>query len=161
MIDSRLLLISRDDILEVADSKDGAKLFRLLARLTRQGFQLLSTAPQPDRWTREHGGPDDALLGPDSIRKRLLDAGGVLDGVYYVPRSSWTQRRNREQALHDIIDRYATTARNCYLFSSSKKFVRVASGEGIHAKFLDRHTSLISELKNLAKQSESGSSADT
>lgn len=155
MVDSRLLLISRDDILDVADSKDGANLFRLLARLTRKGFHLLSTAPQPDRWTREHGGPDDALLGPDSIRKRLLDAGGVLDGVYYVPKSSWTQRRNREQALHDIVDRYATTPGNCYLISSSKKFVRVAVSEGINVIVLDRHSSLISELKNLAQQSDS------
>ena len=98
MQDRHLLLISRDDILSLMGDGQDTRLFRLLARFTRSGFHLLATASQPERWSSSHGGPDDALLGPDSIRKRLSDAGGALDGVYYVPRSLLTQKRNRVQA---------------------------------------------------------------
>lgn len=144
-------MISRDDILRSADDKRGDPLYRALARLTRQGFQLLATASQPDDWTRAHGGPDDALLGPQSIRKRLADAGGQIDGIYYVPRSLFTQKRNREQALRDIMKRYAIEADNCYLLSSSGKFVEAAAELGIHATPLNQDRQLIQELRALLK----------
>jgi hypothetical protein len=149
--EQRLLMISRDDILATGAGAQGERLFRTLARLTRAGYQLLATAPQPDDWTREHGGPDDALLGPDSIRKRLADAGGILDGVYYVPRSLFTQRRNREAALTDIMQRYGIEARNCHLFSSSRKFVEAASSLGINATTLGGDKQLMQALKALLK----------
>jgi len=145
----RLLLISRDDILKFADGNHDAGLFRILARFTRQGYHLLATAPQPDQWSSRHGGPDDALLGPESIHERLADAGGVLDGVYYVRRSLLTQKRNRIQALQDILERYAANTDHCYLFSSSKKFVEVARELGIHATHLNKKHMLASELKTL------------
>jgi hypothetical protein len=154
MPDQRLLMISRDDILEVGAAKQGDRLFRTLARLTRLGFQLLATAPQPDDWSREHGGPDDALLGPDSIRKRLADAGGAIDGIYYVPRSLFTQKRNREAALRDIMKRYAIQPRQCRLFSSSRKFVDAALDLGIDATALADGKQLMQELKTLLKQVE-------
>jgi len=154
MADQQLLMISRDDILRVGASKQGDRLFRTLARLTRSGFQLLATASQPDDWTRDHGGPDDALLGPDSIRKRLEDAGGVLDGIYYVPRSLFTQRRNREAALADIMKRYGLAPGNCHLFSSSRKFVEVASGMGIKATDLSSGIPLMQGLKLLLQKLE-------
>jgi hypothetical protein len=145
----RLLLISRDDILDVADGEHNTRLFRILARFTRQGYHLLATAPQPDQWSSSHGGPDDALLGPGSIRERLADAGGVLDGVYYVQRSLLTQKRNRVQALEDILQRYATNPDHCHLFSSSRKFVEVARELGIHATHLNTRRRLSTELKTL------------
>ena len=145
----RLLLISRDDILNVADGGHDTRLFRILARFTRQGYHLLATAPQPDRWSSSHGGPDDALLGPGSIRERLADAGGVLDGVYYVQRSLLTQKRNRIQALQDILLRYSASPGHCHLFSSSRKFVEVAGELGIHATHLNGEHRLTSELKAL------------
>ncbi len=145
----RLLLISRDDILKFADGNHDTSLFRILARFTRQGYHLLATAPQPDQWSSRHGGPDDALLGPESIHERLADAGGVLDGVYYVRRSLLTQKRNRIQALQDILERYAANTDHCYLFSSSKKFVEVARELGIHATHLNKKHKLASELKTL------------
>ena len=148
----RLLLISRDDILNVVDSEPDTRLFRTLARFTHQGYHLLATAPQPDRWS-SHGGPDDALLGPGSIRERLADAGGVLDGVYYVQRSLLTQKRNRVQALRDILQRYAVNPDHCHLFSSSRKFVEVARELGIHATRLRRECSLTSELNTLLQES--------
>jgi len=151
MQDRRLLLISRDDILRSADDKQGTRLFRLLARFTRHNFHLLATAPQPDRWFATHGGPDDALLGPDSIRKRLADAGGVLDGVYYVPRSLLTQKRNREQALQDILHRYSVIPDQCHLLSSSRKFVQTGRDLGIHVVYLNRERTLMGELKALSK----------
>ncbi len=145
----RLLLISRDDILKTVENTANNRLFRVLARLTRQGCQLLVTAPQPDRWSSSHGGPDDALLGPGSIREQLVDAGGVLDGFYYVPRSLFTQKRNRVQALQDILQRYATSPDHCHLFSSSKKFVEAAMELGIHGRHLNKEHKLRAELKTL------------
>jgi hypothetical protein len=145
----RLLLISRDDILNVLDGKHDTRLFRILARLTRHGCHLLATAPQPERWSSSHGGPDEALLGPGSIRERLADSGGVLDGVYYVQRSLLTQKRNRVQALKDILHRYAASPDHCHLFSSSKKFVEVARELGIHATRLNNQRGLSNELETL------------
>jgi hypothetical protein len=152
MAEQRLLMISRDDILRLGVGKQGEVLFRTLARLTRAGFQLLATAPQPDDWSRDHGGPDDALLGPDSIRKRLADAGGILDGVYYVPRSLFTQKRNREAALADIMKRYGIAPSNCHLFSSSRKFAEAAADLGIDATTLGTDKELMQGLKALLKQ---------
>ena len=151
MAEQRLLMISRDDILSVGAGEQGETLFRVLARLTRAGFQLLATAPQPDDWSRDHGGPDDALLGPDSIRKRLSDAGGVLDGVYYVPRSLFTQKRNREAALSDIMKRYGIAPSHCHLFSSSRKFAEAAADLGIDAVALGDDRQLMHGLKALLK----------
>ena len=151
----KLLMISRDDILDVA-SREGAELYRKLARFTRQGFHLLATAPQPDQWSSEHGGPDMSLLGPDSIRRHLADVGGILDGVYYVPRSLMTQRRNREEALSDMMRRFSAKSGNCYLFSSSRKFLQAATDLGINACHLNRERQLMDELDTLLqRQSES------
>jgi hypothetical protein len=154
LAEQQLLMISRDDILRAGSGKQGDRLFRTLARLTRSGFQLLATAPQPDDWSREHGGPDDALLGPESIRKRLADAGGVLDGIYYVPRSLFTQRRNREAALNDIMKRYGIVPGHCHLFSSSRRFVEAASELGIDATALTSDKQLMQGLKGLLKQAD-------
>jgi hypothetical protein len=144
-------MISRDDLLAVASSRQGDRLFRILGRLTRSGYQLLATAPQPEEWTKKHGGPDDALLGPESLRKRLADAGGTLDGVYYVPRSLFTQKRNREKALQDMMKRYALPARQCHLYSSSRSFVVAAEALGINATYLGEERELLPELKSLLK----------
>jgi len=149
MVEPRLLMISRDDILRSGSGKQGERLYRTLGRLTRGGFQLLATAPQPEDWSRSHGGPDDALLGPDSIRKRLTDAGGVLDGIYYVPRSLFTQKRNRDAALADIMQRYGIGPAQCHLLSSSRKFVEAAAAMGIHATTLSDGRHLLQELKQL------------
>jgi hypothetical protein len=151
MQERRLLLISRDDILQATGQNQDTRLFRELARLTRSGFHLLATAPQPDHWSPSHGGPDEALLGPDSIRKRLTDAGGTLDGVYYVPRSLLTQKRNRVQALEDILRRYSVSADQCHLLSSQKNFVRVATSLGIVTELLGNGNKLMRALKRLSK----------
>ena len=144
-------MISRDDILRDSEGEDGELLFRTLARLTRLGVHFLATAPQPDDWSRSHGGPDDALLGPHSIRNRLNDVGGAIDGIYYVPRSLFTQKRNREQALRDIMKRYALEPDRCYLFSSSLRFVEAAQELGINATPLEKKHQLLQELMALLK----------
>ncbi|HET6565531.1 MAG TPA: hypothetical protein VFG52_08980 [Xanthomonadales bacterium] len=149
-----LLLISRDDILAVmkeADSASAERMFRMLASLTRQGYHLLATAPQPEQWTGEHGSPDDALLGPDSIRKRLSDAGGKLDGVYYLRRSLLTQRRNREDALEDILRRYGVQAENCTLISSRRKFLVAARGLGFPTIRLSKENTLLEVLEIMTR----------
>ncbi|MFC1796824.1 hypothetical protein ACFL1V_06970 [Pseudomonadota bacterium] len=151
MQESKLLLISRDDIVKASNEKHGSEIFRLLAGLTRRNFHLLATAPQPERFVSSHGGPDDALLGPNSIRKKISDEGGVLDGVYYVPRSLLTQRRNRDQALQDMLQRYSAKANHCYLLSSSRKFVNAAIEIGIRGVHLDKNHLLLNELNILAK----------
>ena len=153
----QLLLIGRDNILAVmkdADAGDAERVFRLLAALTRQGYHLLVTARQPEQWTGEHGSPDDALLGPDSIRKRLADAGGKLDGVYYLRRSLLTQRRNREDALQDILRRYGVPAENCFLISSQKKFLASARSLGFQTTQLDHDCSLLEALQPLTNPAQ-------
>jgi len=149
MAEQRLLMISRDDILGTGAGKQGERLYRTLGRLTRAGFQLLATAPQPEDWSRTHGGPDDALLGPESIRSRLTAAGGVLDGIYYVPRSLFTQKRNREAALADIMKRYGIGPADCHLLSSSRKFVEAAAAMGMHAAVLSDEKHLLQKLRQL------------
>ena len=149
MTHARLLLVSRDDIVDMMNGEAGDGAFRLLASLTRQGYHLLATAPQPEEWTGEHGSPDDALLGPNSIRKRLLDAGGRLDGVYYVRRSMLTQKRNREEALRDILQRYGAAPEHAVLLSSKRKFVKAAHKMGMKAVLLDSDHGLLQELSAL------------
>ncbi len=148
----RLLLISRDDILGEVEAGNGEALFRKLATLTRLGIHLLATAPQPEKWTGEHGSPDDSLLGPESIRKRLQDAGGKLDGVYYVRRSLLTQRRNRVDALKDILERYGVEPGNCTLLSSKRKYTRVAIDMGIEGIPLTRGNSLLTAVERLVER---------
>ena len=121
MSNVRLLLISRDDLLGLMNGDVAERAFRLIASLTRQGYHLLATAPQPEEWTGEHGSPDDALLGPSGVRKRLSEAGGNLDGIYYVRRSLLTQKRNREDALRDILQRYAAKPEQAVLRAYPQK----------------------------------------
>jgi hypothetical protein len=146
---TRLLLISRDDILGQIERGSADLLFRRLASLTRQGIHLLATAPQPEKWTGAHGSPDDALLGPESIRKRLADAGGKLDGVYYVRRSLLTQHRNRRDALNDILQRYGAAPEHCTLLSSRRKFVQVAADLGFCTRLLGRDSTLLDAVTSL------------
>lgn len=153
MASQALLMISRNDILEVAEGPEQKELFRLLAWLTRHGFHLLATAPMPDhvdsreRWLK--GGGDASLVGPESIRSRIDEAGGTLDGVYYVPRSLLTQHRNRIESLQDMMQRYAVSPEHCYLLSSSKKWVEAALELNIRATFLDEMGQIIEELTRL------------
>ena len=153
-----LLMISRADILEVAEGPEQKDLFRLLAWLTRHGFHLLATAPMPDqvdskeRWLK--GGGDASLVGPDSIRSRIDEAGGTLDGVYYVPHSFFSQNRNRTNSLMDMMQRYSVQPASSYLLSSSKKWVEAAQALEIRATYLGGDVSLIAELKSLRERAE-------
>lgn len=153
MASQALLMISRNDILEVAEGPEQKELFRLLAWLTRHGIHLLATAPMPDhsdsreRWLK--GGGDASLVGPESIRSRIDESGGTLDGVYYVPRSLLTQHRNRIESLQDMMQRYAVSSQGCYLLSSSKKWVEAALELDIRATFLNDNAQLLSELAKL------------
>ena len=148
-----LLMISRNDILAVAEGAKAKELSRLLAWLTRHRFHLLTTAPMPDhsdsreRWLK--GGGDASLVGPESIRSRIDEAGGTLDGVYYVPRSLLTQNRNRLNSLRDMMQRYAASADASYLFSSSRKWAEAALELDIRATCLDESSQLIGELGRL------------
>lgn len=156
MASQLLLMISRNDILEVAEGPDHKELFRLLAWLTRHGFHLLATAPMPDhgdsreRWLK--GGGDFSLVGPESIRSKIDEAGGTLDGVYYVPRSLLTQHRNRIDSLEDMMQRYGVAPDYSYLVSSSKKWVEAALELDVRAKYLDDSSQLIPELRLLKEQ---------
>ncbi len=158
MTTQALLLVSRKDILEVGGGPQQKELFRLLAWLTRHGFHLLATAPMPDHgnsresWLK--GGGDASLVGPESIRSRINEAGGTLDGVYYVPRSLLMQHRNRVSSLRDMMQRYSVDPSATYLFSSSRKWVEAAQGLDIRAACLDDSTQLIARLAELRKSAE-------
>ncbi|HKJ16587.1 MAG TPA: hypothetical protein VJ984_04495 [Xanthomonadales bacterium] len=159
MSEQTLLMISRDDILAVADGPQSKDLFRLLAWLTRNDFHLLATATMPDhsnsreRWLK--GGGDADLFGPDSIRSRIDEAGGTLDGVYYVPRSLLSQNKNRINSLGDMMQRYKASPNTCYLFSSSRKWAQAALQLGIQATALDKSRQLIAELTALKEKASS------
>ncbi len=155
-----LLMISRNDILDVAGGAQHKELFRLLAWLTRHGFHLLATAPMPDqggsrdkdRWLK--GGGDASLVGPESIRSRIDEAGGTLDGVYYVPHSFFAQNRNRAASLKDMMQRYAVAPESSYLLSSRKKWVEAALELDIQATWLEESDNLIAELGRLRVRAE-------
>lgn len=153
-----LLLISRNDILEVAEGPEQKELFRLLAWLTRHGFHLLATAPMPDhvdskdRWLK--GGGDASLVGPQSIRSRIDEAGGTLDGVYYVPHSFFSQNRNRIASLEDMMQRYAVDPKATFVLSSSRKWIEAALELDIQATWLESAEQLITELNKLREGAE-------
>lgn len=137
-----LLLISRRDIQAASQQKGGKRLVQLLANLTRQGFQLLATASLSNEWTRNLAVSRRSLPAPRGVRQMISEAGGTMDGVYYVPQSLLTQRTNREIALKDILTRFGTPPSECYLFSSSRKFVSAARRLDIKAFDIDSKNSL-------------------
>lgn len=152
MQSTRLLLISRSDILTAMESDSSQQVLRLLAALTRQGYHLLATAPQPAQWNGEHGNPDEALLGPNSIRKHLAALGGVLDGVYYVRRSMLTKKRSREDALLDILQRYSARPEHVVFFSSKRSFAKAARELGMQSTRLSAERDLAAGLARLADE---------
>jgi hypothetical protein len=54
--------------------------------------------------------------------------------VYYVPRSLFTQDHNREQALRDILARYAARESHTLLVSASSPFLKAAHMLGIETR---------------------------
>jgi hypothetical protein len=126
----RLLVISRDTLLDVPDPIS-EKVFRALAALSRSGRHLLISAPEPDRWVPTRGNVDNALNQQQQLMGRINDAGGSIEGVYYVPRSLLTQDRNREGALSDILKRFSVSPDEAALLSSSTPFINAAERMGL------------------------------
>lgn len=137
-----LLLISRRDILAAAQQPGGQRLVQMLANLTRHGYQLLATASLSNEWTKNLAVSRRSAPAPKGVRQIISEAGGSMDGVYYVPQSLLTQRTNRETALKDILARFGTPTSDCYLFSSSRKFVAAARRLDIKAFDIDSKNSL-------------------
>jgi hypothetical protein len=151
-----LLIIGRRDALGLAEEPGGATTFRLLAKLTRQGYQLVSTASLTHDWSKNEAVSSRSRPRPAGLRQRIEEAGGALDALYYVPHSLLTQKSRRESALRDILARFAVAAEDCYLFSSSRKFVAVAESLGIHAEVITPARplpELLEELSERAAQS--------
>lgn len=122
----QLLIISRDTLLEAERAPLGPRIFRLVASISRRGIHVLLTAPEPDHWIPTRGRVDKALADQGRLQQALHEAGGNLDGVYYVPKSLFTQDRNREGALQDIINRYELPIESALLVSASEPFLRAA-----------------------------------
>ena len=131
-----LLLISRD-CLQNLPLTDRGRVCRLLARLHRHGHHLLLTAPQPEQWAPTRGSVDHALDAQSRLQDEIQACGGEIDGVYYVPRSLFTQDRNRRGALNDIMERYGVKPADVRLFSPSSRFVGTARRLGITAERVD------------------------
>lgn len=153
MPNQSLLLISRFDLREAANGPAGERLIRKLARLTRQGYHLLSVASQPDDWTRKDAISRRSQPQPRSIRQRVSEAGGHLDGVYYIPRSVLTQKKNRLDSLRDIMSRFGMEPGNVYLLSSSKKLLKAAESLGINPLKVSRQAPLTKILSDLISES--------
>jgi hypothetical protein len=149
----RLLIISRDALLDQEKSEGSEDVYRLLAYFTRRGIQVLLTAPEPDHWVPTRGMVDDALDSQQRLQQRIRSAGGEFEGVYYVPRSLLTQNRNREGALQDILERYSISSRQAMLISGSIPFLKAASRLGIQTHEIVRtpsgDSSLRSELERI------------
>jgi hypothetical protein len=155
----KLLIISRDALLDAVSTgqkpsaTDFSRIFRVLAQLSRAGFRLLLTAPEPERWVPTRGNVDDALNNQSLLMESALEAGADLEGIYYVPRSLLTQDRNRAGALRDILKRYAIDSSRTTLISSSTPFLKAASGLGISTIEIvppgKKGTRLLSALKSL------------
>lgn len=141
-----LLLISRRDILAASQQEGGQRLVQTLANLTRQGYRLLATASLSNEWTKSLAVSRRSAPAPKGVRQIISEAGGTLDGVYYVPQSLLTQRTNRETALKDILERFGAHPAECYLFSSSRKFVVAARRLDIKAFDIDNKNPLDSLL---------------
>lgn len=137
-----LLLVSRRDILEASRQEGGRSLVQLLANLTRQGYQLLVTANLSKEWTKNLAVSRRSAPAPKGVRQIISEAGGTMDGIYYVPQSLLTQRTNRETALKDILERFGTPPSDCYLFSSSRKFVAAARRLNIKAFDIENKNTL-------------------
>jgi len=154
----KLLIISRDAILD-AGAEAAPMVFRLLAGFCRKGYSLLLTAAEPDHWVPTRGNVDNALQQQSRIQQGIQQAGGDLDGVYYVPRSLLTQDRNRLGALRDILKRYSTQATQAMLVSASIPFLKAAQRLGIetHEISQDRKGSsnLLDVLKNISSKTDS------
>jgi len=136
----KLLLISRDTLLKALSGSSGKQqdtdskqLLRNLAGLSRRGYHILLTAPEPERWVPTRGNVDDALNSQNTLMEETRAAGGELEGVYYVHRSLLTQDRNREGALRDILKRYSLDAGSATLISSSAPFLKAAERLGLTA----------------------------
>lgn len=123
---NQLLIISRDTLLDAEHSDSGPGIFRHLAKLTRKGRHLLLTAPEPDKWFPTRGNVDDVLTTQSRLQQLIQESGGDLDGVYYVPRSLFTQDRNRRGALQDILRRFGVKPGQATLISGSSPFIKAA-----------------------------------
>ncbi|NNE04904.1 MAG: hypothetical protein HKN15_04175 [Xanthomonadales bacterium] len=130
---ARLIIISRDTLLEALQSEEAQGLFRDMAALSRRGHRILLTAPEPDRWVPTRKTVDGALDSQRDLTEKARTEGADIEGIYYVPRSLLTQDRNREGALKDILARYAMKPDQATLISSSQPFLRAASRLDIDA----------------------------
>lgn len=141
-----LLIISCKPLLAAEQSPLGPKIFRRLANLTRSGSHLLLTASEPDQWFPTRGNADSVLSTQGRLQQHLQDAGGDLDGIYYVTRSVFTQDRKRSAALKDILQRYSTSGDNATLISSSKAFIKAAQRLEIKTCSLPQDEHLVDAL---------------
>ncbi|MBT8040631.1 MAG: hypothetical protein HKO85_10355 [Xanthomonadales bacterium] len=151
MSGQHLLLVSRRDLIQANDGPEADRLIRALASLTRQGFHFVATASQPDEWSRRRAESKRSRRGPRRLRDRLAEAGGVLDGVYYIPHSLLTQRARREEAIGDLLERFGTKASDCYLVTTNKKFIAAAKKFGVKAQKVNNINSLCKKLESLAE----------
>lgn len=146
MISCKLLLVAEQ-------SAQGPAVFRRLANLTRNGTRLLLTASEPDQWFPTRGNVDSVLGTQRRMLELLQDAGGDLDGIYYIPRSVFTQDRKRFAALKDILWRYSDDGESATLISSSKAFIKAAQKLEITTRSLaeNEHTAeaLLETLEKL------------
>jgi len=144
-----LLLISRKDLVLACDEPGGEQMIRLLAGLTRRGFSFVATASQPSEWSRSKAESKRGRPGPRRLRDRLAEAGGLLDGVYYIPQSLMTQRTRNEEALRELLDRFGTEAKDCYLVSTDRALLATARKMQVNAIKISEKSDLVVILGDL------------
>ncbi len=117
---SRLVIINRDILPMTGEDRLEESAAQTLASLYRGGYRILVLAPQPESWRPSRQAMDGDLDRQQRIFQQLDALGVALDGVYYIPRSLFSQGRKRQRAFADIARRYARTE-SISLFSADKR----------------------------------------
>lgn len=154
-----LLIISAKLLLHAEALPLGSAVFRKLAHLTRHGTHLLLTAAEPDQWFPTRGSVDDVLGTQGRLLEQLQDSGGDLDGIYYVPKSVFTQDRKRHGALKDIAKRYGADCSDISLVSSSKAFIKAARKLGMTTHYIGLNDATAEEMGLLLEQLRTATTA--
>ena len=81
----------------------------------------------------------------------VAEAGGMLDGVYYIPQSLMTQRTRNEEALGELLDRFGTEAKDCYLVSTDRALLATAKKMHVNTVKISEKSGLVTILEDLTQ----------
>lgn len=123
---NRVVLISRDLLVDHETGEPRLEAVSESARLHRAGWRLVVLAPRPERWRPTRRSMDQVMNSQRQLHEALTRAGGDLDGVYYLEYGLFTRRRRREAALDELAGRYGLKAADLVLIARRKRELELA-----------------------------------